>query len=245
MHRVFCGFKFTGKEIVEICDLAQVHHIKNVLRLKKNESLIVCDGQGAEYTCNIEDITSERILLKFISCQPIDKMKELKLTVACAIPKNSKFEDIVDNLTQLGVDRIIPLKTQRVVVKLDKHKEALRYKRWEKVALSASQQCARNILPVIDNFKSMKEVLSESCGYDLKLIPTLEEGTIPLKQVLERCTARNLLVLIGPEGDFSPEEVSMAKQSGCIPVSLGKLVLRVETAAAAIASILNYACYET
>lgn len=243
MHRVFYGFSLKGKDVLEICDLAQVHHIKNVLRLKKNDSLVVCDGQGFEYICDIFDITSGCVSVKVRSCQPIDRTQEFKLTVACAIPKKSRFEDIVDKLTQLGVDRIIPLKTSRVIVKLDKHKEFLRYKRWEKVAFSASQQSLRNILPVIDNVKSMKEVLSESCGYELKLIPTLEEGTIPLRQVLDGCTARNILVLIGPEGDFSPEEVSSAKQSGCIPVSLGKLILRVETAAAAIASILSYACY--
>lgn len=243
MHRLFCGFRFTGKLDLEIYDLAQIHHIKNVLRLKKNEPLIVCDGQGSEYLCDIENITSQRISLKVRFCETIDKTHKIKLTVACAIPKKSKFEDIVDKLTQLGVDRIIPLKTARVIVRPDKYKEPLRYKRWANVALSASQQCSRNILPVIDNIKGLQEVLSESCGYDLKLIPTLENGTLPLRQVLSGITARNLLVLIGPEGDFSTEEVNIAKQSACIPVSLGKLILRVETAAVAAASIISYACY--
>ena len=240
MHRVFCGCNLTGRHDLEIHDKDKVHHIRNVLRLKKSDTLVVCDAEGFEYLSIIEAVSSKCVALKLQPIIPENVENIFKLTVACAIPKKSKFEDIVDKLTQLGVDRIIPLKTQRVIVKVNKNNEISKYTRWEKIALNASEQSQRNILPVIDNVKNMEEVISESCGYDLKLIPTLEKDTLPIKQVLFNSKPKNVLVLIGPEGDFSPDEVNSAKQLGCIPVSLGRLVLRVETAAVAAAAILKY-----
>ena len=150
------------------------------------------------------------------------------------------MDDIVDKLTQLGIDRIIPLKTERVVVKLDKHKEALRVERWRKITRSASIQSHRNKMPVVEPIRTLAVLLSESDQFDLKLIPTLTGSRRKLKDCLEQVSVKNILVLIGPEGDFSDEEVGLAIKAGCVPVTLGDLVLRVDTAAIAVAAILNY-----
>ena len=167
------------------------------------------------------------------------KPAKVKITVACAIPKASKMDDIVDKLTQLGVDRIIPLETEREIIKLDKHKRIFRQARWKKIALNASRQSQRNTLPAIESIKNIKELLSQVDAYDLRLIPTLTGIREAFQEILTKAKAKDILVFIGPEGDFTQEEINLAKRAGFIPVSLGDLVLRVETAAVAVASFIR------
>jgi len=221
-------------------DEEQVHHLKNVLRLKAQEPVAVFDEAGNEYNCSILKI-GENITLRIKSRRiPGELNVKLRLTIACAIPKKSKFDDIVDKLTQLGVYRIIPLKTERVVVKLDKRKEELRSKRWNRIALSASQQSQRNNIPVVEPVQKFKDVLVRSKDFDLKLIPTLAGQRKSLPEViLSLLPMAKILVLIGPEGDFSDGEIKLALENGFIPVTLGDLVLRVDTAAIAVVSFIR------
>jgi 16S rRNA (uracil1498-N3)-methyltransferase len=167
--------------------------------------------------------------------------RKSSINIACAIPKKSKFDDIVDKLTQLGVDRIIPLKTERAVVKLSIQKGEARLQRWVKIALSAAQQSQRSILPQISPLTDFRELIKKSTGFNLKLIPTLEGERKTLKEALSPVLPlpANILILIGPEGDFSPKEIDLALKHNFIPVSLGSTVLRVETAAIAVASFIN------
>ncbi len=239
MHRFYCSSQNIPSDKISIFDKEQLHHIRDVLRLKPKDKIIMFDDKGNAYNCIIEKIAKEvnlKIIGKRLSLQ--DK-KGMRVTVACAVPKKSKIDDIIDKLTQLGVDRIIPLNTERVVVKLDKHKEKLRWERWKKIAQSAAQQSQRNTLPVIDPIMQIKEVLSESENFDLKLLLTLLGRRRSLKDIFAKLYPKNVLVLIGPEGDFSDGEVELAKRVGCISVSLGDLVLRVETAAIAVASFIR------
>jgi 16S rRNA (uracil1498-N3)-methyltransferase len=157
------------------------------------------------------------------------------------------MDDIVDKLTQLGVARIIPLKTQNTVVVLDEKKEKMRAGHWEKVAISAAKQSGRRTLPVIDPVREIKDFLARADNFDLKVIPTLSaEGIRPLKDVLGNKKYRDILAIIGPEGDFTTGEIDLAERRGCIPVSLGKLVWRVETAAVAVTSFIRLAlCGDT
>jgi len=240
MQRFFSYLKnISGAKII-ISDKQQFHHIRDVLRLKEKEKVVVFDEKGNEYSAEIEKILTQGIILKVKDKSSHKTGGGFKITVACAIPKKSRMDDIIDKLTQLGVHRIIPLKTERVIVKLDKHKERLRHERWKKIAVSAAQQSQRNTLPVIEPIKDIEEVLSSAGDFDLKLIPTLTGERKALRDVFNDFGAGNVLVLIGPEGDFTDEEVVLAVKSGCIPVSLGNSVLRVETAAIAVVSILNY-----
>lgn len=239
MYRLFCVFKQPPKDLITIFDFEQVHHINNVLHLKANEGIIVFDEKGNEYYTVIEKITAKNIALKVVNMKKKIVEDKIQVTIACAIPKKSKFDDLVDKLTQLGVDRIIPMETERVIIKLDGRKKDLRLSRWNKIAVSASEQSQRNTLPVIEPIKNIKQVLLESSGYDLKLIPALIDERKTLNAVLQGINPRNILVLIGPEGDFSLSEMDLAKEAGFIPVTLGANVLRVETAAVAVASYLR------
>ncbi len=239
MNRFFCGQSDIAGDKIIIRDREQLHHIRNVLRLKPGKPVEVFDEKGNEYNCEIREIKDE-VCLDIKNKIPADKAsRKIKLTVAIAIPKKSKLDDIIDKLVQLGVERVIPLKTERVIVKLDKYKETERLQRWKKIALSASKQCKRNSLAIIEPVTGFPEVIAQSSGFDLKLIPYLEGERQGLKDVLDRFVPADIIVLIGPEGDFSEKEVSLARDAGFIPVTLGDLVLRVDTAAIAVAGFIK------
>lgn len=238
MHRFYCLSQNINGDQATIEDKEQLHHACDVLRLKKNGQVIIFDEKGNEYTSLIREITNKMMVLE-IKNKRLPTISKIKITVACAIPKKSKFDDIVDKLTQLGAERIVPLLTQRVIVKWDKPKMALQQKRWEKIAFCASQQSQRSVLPIIEPIKNIREVLSASEVFDLKLIPALIGRRKSLKEIFAQFKPKNILVLIGPEGDFTPGEVELAVKAGCIPVSLGELVLRVDMAAIAVASFIR------
>ncbi len=240
MHKFFIPSENIRSENVNIKDPELIHYLNNVLRIKSAEEIAVFDEKGNEYSALVEDISSKGIELAIKSKHKLELRKGYSLSIACAIPKKAKFDDIVDKLTQLGTDKIIPIFTERVIVKLDKAKAALRLKRWRKIALSATQQSQRIALPDIEGVKDIEKLISESAGYDLKLIAALIDERKPLKEILDQHPdAKNILVLIGPEGDFTPQEIASAKKHGFIPVTLGDLVLRVDTAAVAIASFIR------
>jgi len=239
VHRFFCPSTNIAHSRIVINNKEQVHHIKDVLRLKVKDTVAVFDDKGKEYRGAIEKLLPQSIILKIKDKHILMTAKQLKITVACAIPKKSKMDDIVDKLTQLGVGRVIPMLTQRVIIRWDKPKMALQQKRWEKIALCASQQSQRSVLPIIEPIKDIKEVLSESEVFDLKLMPALIGRRRALKEIFAQFNPQNILVLIGPEGDFTSEEVELAVKAGCIPVSLGELVLRVDMAAIAVASFIR------
>ncbi|MFA5275355.1 MAG: RsmE family RNA methyltransferase [Candidatus Omnitrophota bacterium] len=245
MHRFFTPQKNISPGKIKILERPTIHHLKDVLMLNPGEEVMIFDGTGNEYRAQIEIITNKAIELKIKNKLNANEPVQFLLTVACAIPKKSRFDDIVDKLTQLGVSRVIPMLTERVIIKLDKHKEALRKARWGKIALNASEQSKRRSLVIIDAPTSISDVIANSLGFDLKLIPTLEGKRKSLKYVLTQSLPMplpvpfNILVLIGPEGDFTDEEVKFALNAGFIPVSLGKEVLRVETAAVAAAGFIR------
>jgi len=239
MHRFYCPAKNITAEVITLSDQGHIHHIKNVLRLKAESELVIFDEQKNEYLCCIEKIQPQKIVLKVKTKILSTVTSQLKISVACAIPKKSKMDDIVDKLTQLGVERIIPLETERGIVKIERQKRSTRIERWKKIALSACLQSQRRDVPVIEPIKNMEEVLLDSGNYDLKLLPTLEGKRRPLKEIMSQTKPQNILVFIGPEGDFSQRELELAKKSGCIPVTLGDTVLRVETACLAVVSFIK------
>jgi 16S rRNA (uracil1498-N3)-methyltransferase len=239
MHRLFCNSKDISGDRIVVSDKEQVHHFKNVARCALDSDVGIFDEKGNEYICRAEKVSPEKAVFKIKESRGFVPQEKMHITLACAMPKKTKIEDIIDKATQLGVDRIIPLVTERVIVKLDKHKEALRQERWKKIALAASLQSQRNTIPAVEPVREFKEVLSGIDDFDLKLIPTLEGERKPLREVLDKAHPKKVLLFIGPEGDFSPEEVKSAVGAGCVPVTLGELVFRVETAAVAVVSFLR------
>lgn len=240
MNRFFIeDIKLVDNYII-LDDPAQLHHLRDVLRLKSGEKAGVFDGLGNEYIVLVNEIGVKSVKLE-VKEKKLPDNSGIKITVACAIPKNVKMDDIVDKLTQLGVECIIPLETERVIVKLNKQKKLERLKRWEKISLSALKQSQRskfvNIHPVVE----FKDLVLAAKGFDLKLIPTLEGERKTLNEIFNDSSKKieDVLILIGPEGDFTPQEVALARQTGFLPISLGKGVLRVDTAAIAVVSFIK------
>ena len=239
MHRFYITQKVKDDTAI-VSDTAQFHHLKNVLRLKGGDEVTVCDREGNEFVCAILKLEKDRAVLAVKARRTIS-IRKVGLTIACAIPKQAKFDEIVDSLTQLGVERIIPMETERVIVRLDDARKAARLKRWRIIAQSAAAQSQRNVVPAVEAITTFENVLLHYNNFDLKLLPTLSGDRKHISEVLGKAEAHNILVLIGPEGDFTPEEVELAQKAGFILVSLGESVLRVGTAAIAIVSHIRLA----
>jgi 16S rRNA (uracil1498-N3)-methyltransferase len=221
-------------------DPGQLHHFKDVLRIKPGERIAIFDRLGSEFVAVVAEIGATRAKLE-IKEKKMPNDLSVEITVACAIPKKVKMDDIIDKLTQLGVACIIPLQTERVIVKLDEQKKRQRFQRWEKIGESAVKQSQRSKFVVIKPVTAFNDLIANLQDFDLKLIPTLETERQTLKNILNQNTKqlKKIIVLIGPEGDFTPQEISLAKTAGFLPVSLGKQVLRVDTAALAVVSFIK------
>ncbi len=238
MHSFYLPEKISANT-VSISDNGSLHHLRDVLRLKAGDGVLVFDSEGDEYSAIIVEIDRARALLR-IEGHKSPLVRKLKLAIACAVPKQSRMDEIIDKLTQLGADSVIPLKTVRTVVKMA-GTDASRLERWRTIARNASEQSHRNRLPFISPLMGFGEVLAESKDYQFKLVPTLLGERKTLNEVLAGSTPASVFVLIGPEGDFTPQEIRQALDAGFISVSLGQTVLRVETAAVAVASYLELA----
>lgn len=237
-YRFFISSSNIVGDVVTAADQDTVHHIKNVLRLKTGAIVTAVDETGAEYDVRIGTFGKAGMLLRVIARGEFVPSVKTHVAIACAVPKKSSMDDIIDKLTQLGVDRIIPLRTERVIVRWNAAQRKAHHARWEKIAVSSGRQSGRRLLPRIEHIQSLEEALETCRGCEVKVIPTLPEHCARLKDVIDQKTPKSILVCIGPEGDFSPREVDAAVRAGCIPVTLGDLVLRVETAAVAVAGFL-------
>ena len=239
MHRFFINQIPEGDNI-SLLDAGQLHHMRDVLRLTTGDEVIICDAAGHECICSISRITADSIYLQ-IKEKKADRPAGVKVTVACAIPKKGKMDDIIDKLTQLGVEGIIPMQTARVVAIPSETARTGKQERWQRIARAASQQSQRDHVPHISPIKNFETVLLNSKDYDLKLVLTLEKDTQNIRSIIADIKPANILLLVGPEGDFTPEEVDSARRADFIPASLGSHVLRVETAAVAAVSYISLA----
>ncbi len=240
MNRFFIEQINATDKFIILNDAAQLHHLRDVLRIKLKEKIAVFDYLGNEYVTAVVEINSNNAKLEIREKRPFNDL-DIQITVACAIPKKVKMDDIIDKLTQLGVACIIPLQTERVIVKLDKQKKLQRFQRWEKIAISAVKQSQRSKFVVIKPITDFKELITNVQDFDLKLIPTLETERETLKNIFNQAARqfKKIILLIGPEGDFTPQEIIQARQAGFLPVSLGAQVLRVDTAAIAAVSFIK------
>ena len=231
MQRYFVKEKNNQNFILENTD---IHHIKKVMRCKNNDKIeIVYDKKV--YLCNIDNIDS--MTLSIIDSYEEERDSNIELTIAVALVQEQKFDLILQKLTELGVNNIIPVKTERSIVKIDKIKEEKKKIRWENICKEASEQSHRVTIPKIHNIISLKELLNQK--KELNLICSLNEKTKPLEEYLMK-ELKNILFVIGPEGGFSNKEEQFLTENGFESTTLGKRVLRVETAAIYVASIINY-----
>jgi 16S rRNA (uracil1498-N3)-methyltransferase len=215
----------------------EAHHCIHVLRMKNGDTLTVFDGTGQEAHCAIAGIESDTVRLKSIS-QSRSKPLPCRITLAQAVPKKN-MDWIVQKATELGAAEIVPLISERTIVQLDA--DAPKVDRWRAIAMDACKQCGNNWLPVIHPPQKAGTFLQTLPKADLKLIASLQPDARPLRKILaETKSTASVLILIGPEGDFTPAELAAAKSAGCLPLSLGPLVLRADTAAVCAMSSLHY-----
>ena len=219
-----------------------VNHIKNVLRMKVGEALKVSDGNNRKYLCEIESMTAQQVCVRIVEEQQVDTELPSKIYLFQGLPKSDKMELIVQKAVELGAYEIIPVATKRAVVKLDEKKALKKVERWRGIAESGAKQSGRNVIPKVTNVMSYKDALTYARGLDILLIPyELAEGMKETKQVIEEIKrGQSVGIFIGPEGGFETQEVEDAIANGARAITLGKRILRTETAGLTTLSILMY-----
>lgn len=214
-----------------------VNHIVNVLRMKIGEELLISVKGDWDYLCKITDIESDRVNLKVLESM---EQRELpvNITLIQGIPKSDKLEMIIQKAVELGVREIIPVKTKRVVVKIEEKKQASKVNRWNSIAESAAKQSKRSIIPKVLEPQSIDNALERVKDFGVKLIPYENaQGIEKTRKILDSMDkAKNIAVFIGPEGGFEEEEVRKIEASGFEVITLGKRILRTETAGPALLS---------
>jgi 16S rRNA (uracil1498-N3)-methyltransferase len=223
----------------------EAHHAAQVLRLRPRDKVVVLDGVGHEFFCNVESLSKKNVELavrekKFTAPLPY------QVTLLQAIPKGRIIESIIQKATELGVARIVPLLSERVTTHLDEESSADKREKWQLTAIEAIKQCGQTWLPQIDAPLAPKEFLNRGEKFDLPLVASLQNGSRYPREYFDRFLSdqkrkpQSACVWIGPEGDFSLEEMESITSAGVWPITLGRLVLRCETAAIYCLSILNY-----
>jgi 16S rRNA (uracil1498-N3)-methyltransferase len=223
--------RITGKE---------AHHIVDVMRLNKFDKVVTFDGTGREYVGFIKDIKGKSVTVEVVETRTPAGRQSSKITLIQAIPRKEKMDYIAEKATELGVGAIVPLAAKRTVPDWDEEKRSSRLARWRKIATEAAKQCGRTDIPEITDIRTLSDVSADISDYDLALIAALDDRSARLKDVLSAFRGGRIAVAIGPEGDFTPDEVKQATSSGFRLISLGSRVLKSDTAGLAVLSILNY-----
>lgn len=219
-----------------------VHHIRQVLRMRPGEEVLVSSGDDWEYTCRITALEDEKVSAQILDVQKPGRELTSRLYLFQCIPKGDKMEWIIQKAVELGVYQIIPVASRRCVVKLDGKKAESRLARWNAVAASAAKQSKRMIVPGVMPLQNFSEALRRAEELDVRLIPyERAEGMAATRRLLGQIRpGQSVGILIGPEGGFEEEEVKAAEQAGFCSVTLGKRILRTETAGITALSILMY-----
>ena len=241
MQHFFVDASQVSGETIRI-EGSDVNHMKNVLRMRIGEEVTVSDGQGKEYLCQIRDFEEEQVQLKIVETKASDAELPSKIYLFQGLPKQEKMELIVQKCVELGIYAVVPVSMKRCVVKLDAKKAAKKVARWQQIAESAAKQSKRMLIPEIHEVMTYKEALAFAGHLDVKLIPyELAKGMKETREILnELRPGQSIGIFIGPEGGFEEEEVSKALEAGAHAITLGRRILRTETAGLAILSVLMF-----
>ena len=222
---------------------SDVNHIKNVLRMRQGEELSLSNGaDGKEYHCKIEEILEDSVVCSLHLVKESGAELSARVYLFQGLPKADKMELIIQKAVELGVHEIIPVAAKRAVVKLDAKKEKSKLARWQSIAEAAAKQSKRCIIPKITEVLNFAEAVKRAETMEVRMIPyELAEGMKKTKSLIEGIVpGQSVAVFIGPEGGFAPEEIESAMSAGIEPVTLGKRILRTETAGFTVLSFIMY-----
>lgn len=241
MHHFFVNPEAVGQETVTITG-TDVNHIKNVLRMKPGEEVLLSDGQGHDFCCEIERLTEQEILAKIKDKTFEGTELPCEFYLFQGLPKADKMELIIQKAVELGVTEVIPVQTKRAVVKLDKKKEEKKLERWQAISESAAKQSRRGIIPRVNHVMTFSEALEYAGKFDINIIPYENfKDMTETKDVLAKIGPNMKVgIFIGPEGGFEESEIELAVQRKVSRVTLGRRILRTETAGIALLSVLMF-----
>ena len=221
---------------------SDVNHMKNVLRMKPGEEVWVSDGEGMDYFCSVEGYEEKEAVLRVVKKEVSQTELASRLILFQGLPKGDKMEWIVQKAVELGAYSVVPVSTRRCVVKLDNKKAEKKVSRWQQIAESAAKQSKRMLIPEIHEVMTYKQALEFAKQLDVKLIPyELAKGMKETREILSEIKpGQSVGIFIGPEGGFEEEEVAKALEAGAHAITLGRRILRTETAGLAILSVLMF-----
>lgn len=223
-----------------------VNHIKNVLRLKCGDEILVSDGEGTDYQCRISELNADSVVADIEDVFRNSAELPVKITLFQGMPKSDKLELIIQKAVELGVTEIVPLMTKRTVVKIEDKKAGKKLERYNMIARSAGKQSGRGVIPEVKAFMTFKEAIGYAKELDMNIIPYEDaRGMEYARQVIQEIKGKKSLgIFIGPEGGFAKEEVEQAMEIGAKCITLGNRILRTETAGLTVLSIIMFALDE-
>lgn len=244
MHHFFVSKEEIGEEKILLRG-ENFHHLHKVLRGLIGEKILISDGEGVDYQCEIQSFSEDEAVLSICFREEPHELPA-KLILLQALPKGDKMEWIIQKAVELGISALIPLESKNTVMKLKEKKEEKKISRWQSIMDAAAKQSKRSILPKMENGMGWKEAFSYVKDCDFKLLPyENERGVVPTREILFKIEEAvkgkkdcSIALCIGPEGGFTKEEVEAAMAEGFLPISLGKRILRTETAAITALSLI-------
>ncbi len=244
MHRFYLGPENWNPDAL-ILPGAEAHHARDVLRIKLGDKVAVFNGRGREITATVTAVDKNQVQLRKLTETETPPLR-CRIALGQAIPKGKNMDLIVQKAVEIGAAEIFPIISERTIVDLDPEGARQKQAKWQSIAVEAAKQCGQNWLPQVHAPGKLKDFFAHQQPFQLRLVGSLQPGALHLKQILaehskeHQALPETALMLIGPEGDFTPAEIALARSKGCQPLTLGPIVLRVETAALYCLSVLSY-----
>ena len=242
MHRFYVDTNQISETDIIVTG-SDLNHMKNVLRMRIDEAVVICDGQGTDYHCKIRSYENDSAYLDIIEKDETNTELGTKLYLFQGMPKKDKMELIVQKAVELGAYEVIPVMMKRTIVKLeDKKKEAKKIERWQSIATSAAKQSNRGYIPRVHEVVSYKEALQMASELDMVLLPyENDKGMSHTKELIKSAkNKKSIGIFIGPEGGYEESEIAQAVEMNMEPITLGKRILRTETAGLTTLSLLMF-----